>query len=221
MRRYLETVGLLALFVGADCTDGSDHALALCALADTSGSYSDQVGEVVDVLRKGVLPHLLPGDTLVVARVDDASYRKENVTAAVTLDVRPSVANAQKQQTAATLASFARAPHRARYTDIRGGILLCSDYLRESKAGHKAIVLFSDLLEELPRGSKRSLPPGELAGVRLVAMNVKHLADDNRDPSVYRARLASWDAAAKASGAADFRVVLEPEKLVDWMEEVR
>jgi hypothetical protein len=219
--KLFKILGLLSLFIAADCTDGSEHAVALCALADTSGTYADQVGDVVDVLRKGVLPHMLPGDTLVVARVDDASYRKENVTTAVTLDVRPSVANAQKQQTAVALASFARAPHHARYTDIRGGILLCSDYLKETRAGNKAIIVFSDLLEELPRGSKRSLPAGELAGVRLVAMNVKHLAADNRDPAGYRARLASWDAAAKASGAPEFRVVLEPDKLVDYLDGLR
>jgi len=219
--KLVKVFGLLTLFVTANCTDGSEHALALCALADTSGTYSDQVGEVVDVLRKGVLPHMLPGDTLVVARVDDQSYRKENVTTAVTLDVRPSVANAQKQQTAAALATFAKAPHHARYTDIRGGILLCSDYLKETRAGHKAIIVFSDLLEELPRGTKRTLPPGELAGVRLVAMNVKHLDADGRDPATYRARLASWDAAAKASGSPEFRVVLEADKLVDYLDELR
>lgn len=219
--KLVKVFGLLTLFMAANCTDGSDQALALCALTDTSGTYSDQVGQVVDVLRKGVLPHMLPGDTLVVARVDDQSYRRENVTTAVTLDVRPSVANAQKQQAAAALATFAKAPHRARYTDIRGGILLCSDYLKETRAGHKAIIVFSDLLEELPRGMKRTLPPGELAGVRVVAMNVKHLDADGRDPSIYRARLASWGSAAKASGAPEFKVVLEADKLVDYLDELR
>ena len=52
------------------------------------------------MIRKGLLPHLTPGDTLVVIRIDSESYRKDNVEAHMTLDVRPSKANAQKLQLA-------------------------------------------------------------------------------------------------------------------------
>ena len=90
---------LLTAFAGAvlvSCSSGAQYAHAVVALVDVSGTYADQKPEVVNVIRKGLLPRLTPGDSLVVIRIDDESYKKSNVEASVTLDVRPSKANAQK-----------------------------------------------------------------------------------------------------------------------------
>ena len=70
-------MGLLLLSIS--CSSGAQYQHAVCALVDVSGTYADQKGEVVDVIRKGLLPHLTPGDTLVVIRIDDESYKKSNV----------------------------------------------------------------------------------------------------------------------------------------------
>ena len=53
----------LALLAGS-CSSGSQYAQAVVALVDVSGTYADQRPEVVNVIRKGVLPRLTPGDTL-------------------------------------------------------------------------------------------------------------------------------------------------------------
>ena len=210
---------LLPLLLALSCTSGAQYAQAVCALVDVSGTYADQKGDVVEVIRKGLLPHLAPGDTLVVIRIDDESYKKGNVEASLKLDVRPSKANAQKLAFATSLDEFSKRPVRTAHTDIRGAMMLGAEYLRESGAGRRTMVLFSDLEEDLPRGVKRDLAPDELKGVRVVAMNVKRLAADNANPTAYRQRLSGWEKEVTTHGAREFKVVLEPERLVELLDE--
>jgi hypothetical protein len=210
---------VLAALLAGSCSSGSKYAHAVCALVDVSGTYVDQKDEVVNVIRRGMLPKLTPGDSLYVIRIDEESYKKGNVEAAVTLDVRPSKANAQKLAFASQLEAFAHRKLRAPHTDIRGAMMLGAEYLRESGAGRRTMVVFSDMEEDLPRGVKRDLAPDELKGVRVVAMNVKRLAADNANPSAYRQRLSSWEKQATSHGAKEFKVVLEPEKLAELLDE--
>ena len=98
-------------------------------------------------------------------------------------------------------------------------MMLGAEYLRESGAGKRTMVIFSDMEEDLPKGVKRELAPDELKGVRVLAMNVKRLAADNANPAAYRQRLASWDKQAIAHGAKEFKVVLDAEKLADLLDE--
>lgn len=208
----------LAALCGS-CTSGAQYAHAVVALVDVSGTYVDQKAEVVNVIRRGLLPRLTPGDTLVVIRIDAESYTKNNVEASVKLDLRPSKANAQKLAFASQLDDFARRPERALHTDIRGAMMLGAEYLRETGAGRRTMVVFSDMEEDLPRGVKRDLAANELAGVRVVAMNVKRLAADNANPAAYRQRLSSWEQQVTSHGAKEFKVVLEPSKLADLLDE--
>jgi len=210
---------LAAAVLAASCSSGSQYSQAIVALVDVSGTYADQRSEVVDVIRKGLLPRLTPGDTLVVIRIDNESYGRQNVEANMTLDVRPSKANAQKLALASTLDAFAHKRLRSGHTDIRGAMMLGAEYLRESNAGRRTMVVFSDMEEDLPRGVKRDMAPDELKGVRVLAMNVKRLARDNANPTAYRARLASWEKHLTSHGAREFKVVLEPEKLADLLDE--
>jgi len=210
---------LLAVAISLSCSSGAQYAHAVCALIDVSGTYADQKAEVVEVIRKGLLPHLTPGDSLVVIRIDDESYKKGNVEAAVKLDVRPSKANAQKLAFATSLDEFSKRPVHTAHTDIRGAMMLGAEYLRESGAGRRTMVVFSDLEEDLPKGVKRDLAPDELKGVRVVAMNVKRLAADNANPTAYRQRLAGWEKQVTSHGARDFKVVLEPDRLAELLDE--
>jgi len=206
---------LAAALLAGSCSSGAQYAQAIVALVDVSGTYADQKPEVVNVIRKGLLPRLSPGDTLVVIRIDNESYGKQNVEASMTLDVRPSKANAQKLALASALDTFAHKQH----TDIRGAMMLGAEYLRESNAGRRTMVVFSDMEEDLPRGVKRDMAADELKGVRVLAMNVKRLSRDNANPTAYRARLANWEKQLTSHGAREFKVVLEPEKLADLLDE--
>jgi hypothetical protein len=209
---------LLALPLVLSCTSGKNYAQAVVALVDVSGTYADQKPEVVNVIKRGILPKMQPGDSLFVIRIDDESYKKTNVEGQVTLDARPSRANAQKLAFASQLDEFASKHQRSRYTDIRGALMLGAEYLKETGAGQRTMVVFSDLEEDLPRGVKRTLAPDEFAGMRIVAMNVKKLSADNANPSAYRARLVSWQQQFKSHGAKEFQVVLEPDKLDELLE---
>jgi len=202
-----------ALLLACACSDGRAHARATCVLIDVSGTYADQRTEAVRIVERGLLPRLRPGDSLFVIRIEDRSYDRASVEASVELDSQPSRANAQKLALAAKLDRFAQARSHARYTDISGALLLASEYLRETRAGRKSIVVFSDMKEELPRGSRRSLDPGELAGIDVTAINVKRLAADNLDPAGYRSRLGEWGTRLGKAGAASWKVVLDPEEL--------
>ncbi|HUH92145.1 MAG TPA: VWA domain-containing protein [Casimicrobiaceae bacterium] len=203
----------------AGCTSGAQYAHAVVALVDVSGTYADQKAEVVNVIRKGLVPKLVPGDSLVVIRIDSESYTRDSVEASVKLDMRPSKANAQKLAFAQQLDQFARRPVRAAHTDIRGAMMLGAEYLREAGAGRRTMVVFSDLEEDLPRGVHRELSPDELAGVQVLAMNVKRLAADNADPAAYRQRLSSWEKQVTAHGAREFKIVLEPDKLAELLDQ--
>ena len=208
-----------AALLAGSCSSGAQYSQAIVALVDVSGTYADQKPEVVNVIRKGVLPRLTPGDTLVVIRIDSESYKKANVEASMTLDVRPSKANAQKLQLAGILEAFSHKQLRSAHTDIRGAMMLGAEYLRESNAGRRTMVIFSDMEEDLPRGVKREMASDELKGVRVLAMNVKRLGHDNANPTAYRARLAGWEKQLTSHGAREFKVVLEAEKLSELLDE--
>jgi hypothetical protein len=96
---------LLALLSG--CGEGRRYDQAICVLIDVSGTYADQKQEVVKVIKRDVLPGMVPGDTFITILVDSQSYEKSNVKSVTTLDARPSRANAQKLALARQLDAFA------------------------------------------------------------------------------------------------------------------
>jgi hypothetical protein len=211
------TLAVLCAVLGS-CSSGKNYAQAVCALVDVSGTYADQRPEVVNVIRRGILPKLMPGDSLFVVRIDSESYRKDNVVAQITLDVRPSKANAEKLAFSQALDEFARKPMRSKFTDIRGAMMLGSEYLKETGAGTKTMIIFSDMEEELPKGVRRELASDEFKGMRILAMNVKKLSADNANPTAYRARISKWQQQVKSHGAKEFAMVLEPDKLDELLE---
>jgi hypothetical protein len=220
MSRALSLALLLAaLLVG--CTDGSQYRQAVAVLVDVSGTYADQKAEVARIVKREVLPSLVPGDTLLLVRIDSQSYDKENVISLTTLDPRPSQANAQKLAIANQLDAFARSDARSEYTDIPGALMLAAEYLREIPAGSRVILVFSDMREDLPEGSKRELAAAEFADIQVVAMNVKRLHSDGVDPARFRGRLDRWEQTVVAHGAAGWRAILDAAQLGGYLASVR
>ena len=211
---------LLALF-SLSCSDGTRYRQAVAVLVDTLGTYTDQAGEVSKIVKREILPALLPGDTLLLVRIDSQSYEKENLEALLTLDSRPSKANAEKLAFAAKLDAFAGNAQRAEYTDIPGAVMLASEYLREVAAGSRVILIFSDMQEDLPTGTTRQWQARELADMQVVAVNVKRLQSDNADPQLFRGRLADWEQRVLSHGAAGWRQVLDAGQLSVQLEELR
>ena len=214
MRAALLGVALLGL-VG--CGDARRYAQAVSVLVDVSGTYDDQKPQVVELVKAGILPGLQPGDSIVLITIDGESYEQDNVEVAVTLDARPSHANAQKLAFAKHLDAFAERPGSAKHTDIQGAMMLAAERLRETGAGTQTIIAFSDMKQDLPAGYKRAFDGDEFAGMRVAAVNVKQLAPDNSDPNGYRERLDSWGERVVDSGAREWRVIADGMKLAEWV----
>ena len=217
--RRLAALLMLALLVG--CTDGRRYEQAICVLIDVSGTYADEKAEVARILKRDVLPSMLPGDTLMVIRIDSESYGKDNIETLVTLDPRPSRANAQKLGLARQLDAFAARTDKSEHTDILGAMLLGSEYLDEIQAGSRIMLVFSDLEQDLPAGAKRQIEAGEFQGIQVVAMNVKRLRSDNADPAGFRDRLARWEGQMLGGGAAGWRAIMDAGQLPVHLAQLR
>ena len=216
--KRLFTVTALSLCLS--CTDGTEHARAIAVLIDVSGTYADQAAQVVKTVKAGILPSMQPGDTLTVLRIDEASYEKDNIETKLTLAPRRSDANAQKLKAAQALDAFAETVKPARHTDVTGAIMIAADYLRDAEPDRKMIVIFSDLREDLPAGTRRELAKDELSGMRVLALNVKRLQADNRNPKRYRKRMSAWQDRLLAAGAEEFHIFIDDQRLVESLNRV-
>lgn len=215
------TTAAVVLAVLSACTDSKSYEAATCALVDVSGTYANQKDQVVKVLKAGILPSMLPGDSLFVLTIDSESYEEKNLVAKLTTDRRPMRANTQKLNFAAKLDEFAQSKIRSRFTDISGAMMLCADYLKQTGAGVTQMFIFSDMKEELPKGVTRSFTEQEFAGIGVAASNVIKLKGDNVRPAVYRRRLKEWQERVMAGGARDWKVIMDETTIPAFIEAQR
>ncbi len=211
MRRMLNAMVVLsaALALGA-CADKKSHARSVYMLVDTSGTYTQELGRA-QALTGYILGTLNPGDSFAVARVKSRSFSEKDILAKVTFDKDPLQANAQKRAFRDKLANFTKgATKGSAYTDITGGIIQAAEFLNETGAGRKTILIFSDMQEELDYQTKRDFPIN-LKGISIVALNVTKLTTDNIDPRRYLDRMAWWEKRVRGAGAEDWRMVNDLE----------
>lgn len=221
-KRLIGLLGALALVVAVTaCSDARRYDQAICVLIDVSGTYADQKAEVVRIVKREILPAMVPGDTLLVIRIDSQSYEKNNVEALVTLDPRPSRANAQKLALSHKLDEFAAGDATSTHTDIEGAMMLGAEYLRELASGSLVMLVFSDMEQDLPAGTRRTVAEDEFEGIRVIAMNVKRLGADAADPQAFRTRLSGWEDRVVAANAVGWRTFLDSTKLPDYLGEIR
>ncbi|UCE87809.1 MAG: hypothetical protein JSU66_08900, partial [Deltaproteobacteria bacterium] len=109
----------------------------------------------------------------------------------------------------------------SRYSDIPGAMMLAAEYLRELAAGSRVMLIFSDLWEDLPEGTRRQLGDAEFQDIRIAAMNVKRLRGDNADPEAFRQRLARWEERVTVAQATEWRTFLDASKLPAYLEQIR
>ena len=201
------------LFVVA-CGPQVNHHQAVFVLVDTSGTYSKEMGKAQSVVNY-LLGTLNTGDSLAIGRVKSRSFSEKDIVAKVSLGTDPLAANTQKRAFSEQFAQFANTTQVAkgsRYTDITGGVIQAAEYLNETGAGRKTIVIYSDMQEELDDKTMRDIPI-KLDGIRVVALNVTKLDSDNADPRRYLDRLQWWEKRARSAGATDWKVVNDMEHL--------
>ena len=210
MNKYL-TLLILSfgmVFAGA-CGDSRMHSQGVYMLVDTSGTYAREMKKASKIINY-LLATLNPGDSLAVAKVETRSFTEKDIVAKVTFDKRPSQATSQKRAFKNSIEVFAEGVKGSAYTDITGGLNQGAEYLNETKAGIKTIVVFSDMQEELGKGTIRDFPI-KLDGIRIVALNVTKLGTDNADPRLYLDRLTRWEAKVRKAGATEWVVVNDLE----------
>ena len=201
----------LASGLAAACSDPRSHSQAVYMLVDTSGTYAleaDKAQAIVNFL----LGTLNPGDSLAVARVQSRSFSEKDIVAKATFDTRPSQANAQKRAFRDKTDGYFKGLKGSAFTDITGGLLQGAEYLNETGAGTRTLVIFSDMQEELDKVTVRSFPI-DLKNIRVIAVNVVKLNTDNIDPRRYLGRIEAWEKRVLAAGAKEWRVINDLERL--------
>ena len=201
----LATLALAAMLASTGCGDSRAHSQAVYMLVDTSGTYAQHVNKAAKIVSY-LLATLNSGDSLAVAKVASRSFTEKDIIAKVTFDNRPSHATLQKRAFKAKIDDFAHHAEGSAHTDITGGLLQGAEYLNETHAGIKTIVIFSDMEEDLDKGAVRDFPI-RLDGIRIVALNVTKLNTDNADPRRYLDRLARWEARVRKAGASDWVMI--------------
>ena len=202
----------LAVVIVAGCGDPRSHSQAVYVLIDTSGTYALEAAKAQLIINY-LLGTLQPGDSLAVARVESRSFSEKDIVAKATFDTRPSQANAQKRAFREATDAFLKNVKQSRYTDITGGLLQGAEFLNETGAGTKTIVVFSDMQEELDKVTVRQQVPMNLKRIRIVAVNVVKLNTDNIDPRRYFGRIEAWQKRVVAAGASEWRVINDLERL--------
>ena len=213
MKNYLRFIPFLFLsLLSASCADSRTHAQAIYMLVDTSGTYSQELDKAQRIVSY-LLGSLKSGDSLAVARVKSRSFSEKDIIAKVTFVKDPMQANAQKRAFSEKVGIFkADIKKGSAYTDITGGIIQAAEFLNETGAGQKTILIFSDMQEELDYKTVRDFPI-DLKGIRIIALNVTKLTTDNVDPRRYLGRLEWWEKRTRTAGATDWNVVNDLEHL--------
>lgn len=208
-RLLLLVVAVLAI---AGCADKKSYARAVYVLVDTSGTYTAELDKANHLINY-LLGTLNPGDSLAVARVKSRSFTEKDIIAKATFSKDPMQANAQKRAFKEQMVKLGqKGKAGSAYTDITGGVLQATEFLNETGAGRKTILIFSDMQEELDKQTVRNVPLN-LTGINVVALNVTKLGTDNMDPRRYTGRLEQWEKRLRAAGATDWRMVNDLEHL--------
>ena len=223
MRKIIQHIllAISASSIVAACSDSKEYETSFCTMVDISGTYAKEKKSVVNIVKAGILPEMLPGDSLFFVQIDSNSYAEENLITKLTLDYRPTQANSQKLTMSKTLDKFGKGKARSKLTDISGAMMLCSDYLKATQSGTQVMFVFSDMKEELPAGVKRNFADDEFKGIDIAAMNVIKLNKDSANPEVYRKRLKKWNKRIMSSGASSWTTLLDATKIQEFIDKVK
>lgn len=200
------------------CDERRDEAASVYALLDVSGSYFRELDKAVRTLRV-MMGFIHAFDSFAVAEIGACSFTDEAVILRFTAPDRPSERQRLVAAYAQKLANYAARAKATNFTDIRGALAQAAQYLSTRPAAGRAIVLFSDLDEDLPANCRREAAlPSSLKGINVIAANVIRLPDDNRDPQRYTRRLEAWRKLVEAAGAR-FRVMADPADVVALLKD--
>ena len=218
-RALLLRAGAAAVAVTlAACEERRDDAASIYALLDVSGSYFRELDKAVRALRV-MMGFMHAYDSFAVAEIGACSFTDEAVILRFTAPDRPSERQRLVAANAQRLAGYAAKAKATNFTDIRGALTQAAQQLTARPAATRAIVLFSDLDEDLPAGCRREAAlPSSLKGLDVIATNVVRLPEDNRDPQRYTRRIDGWRKLVEAADAR-WRVIPDPADVVALLKD--
>lgn len=210
-RKLIMLISLLFTLCITACSESGAKKRAVYLLLDTSGTYTEELAKA-QVIMNYLLATLDSGDSIAIARIDSGSFSEKDIIAKATFDIRPSTANDQKRLFKHKIEQFVNDLKRgSSNTDITGGLIQASDFVNETQAKEKYVLIFSDLEEDLQKGQVRNFPI-DVTGIQVVALNVTKLRSDNIDPRDYKKRLVDWQSRVE-QGGGEWRVVNDLQRL--------
>jgi hypothetical protein len=217
LRRRSLLLGAGAAAVAA-CEERRDDAASIYALLDVSGSYLRELDKAVRTLRV-MMGFMHAYDSFAVAEIGACSFTDEAVILRFTAPDRPSERQRLVAANAQRLAGYAAKAKATNFTDIRGALTQAAQQLSARPAATRAIVLFSDLDEDLPAGCRREMAlPSSLKELDVIATNVVRLPEDNRDPQRYTRRIDGWRKLVEATGAR-WQLIPDPADVVALLKD--
>jgi hypothetical protein len=208
---FIITILFTSCILLSGCDEQKPASKSVYLLLDTSGTYTQELDKAQSIMNY-LLATLDSGDSIAIARIDSGSFNEKDIIAKTTFDSRPSTTNNQKRLFKQKVDTFVANLEKGSFrTDITGGILQAADFVNETQAGEKYVLIFSDLAEELQKGHIRDFPL-DLQGIQVVALNVTKLRSDNIDPREFKNRLDHWQQRIE-NGGGNWRVVNDLERL--------
>lgn len=212
MKQYTKLFTYLILLssVITGCGESARKQHAVYLLLDTSGTYTEEMNKAQAIINY-LLSSLNSGDSIAVARIDSGSFSEKDIIAKATFDDRPSVTNDQKRLFKQQINQFiSDLKYGSANTDITGGLIQAADFVHETGASEKTVLIFSDLEEDLPKGHIRNFPI-DVSNIKVVALNVTKLRSDNLDPRDYQQRLEYWQKKV-TDGGGEWQVLNDLER---------
>ena len=138
-------VAALSISLLAGCADKRNYSQAVYLLVDTSGTYSTELDRAQHVINY-LLGTLNPGDSFAIARVKSRSFSEKEIVVKATFVKDPLQVNQQKRAFKEQAARLSQKTQTgSAYTDITGGMLQAAEFLHETGAGRKTLLIFSDM----------------------------------------------------------------------------
>lgn len=211
VKQALAGTAVFSMLLLTACGESKPGNKSVYLLLDTSGTYTQELDKAQSIMNY-LLATLDAGDSIAIARIDSGSFNEKDIIAKVTFDSRPSATNNQKREFKDRVDTFISELDKGSYkTDITGGLMQAADFVNETQADEKYVLIFSDLEEELQKGHIRDFPI-DVQGIQVVALNVTKLRTDNVDPRKFKDRLTHWQDRV-ISGGGEWRVVNDLERL--------
>jgi hypothetical protein len=159
---------VLAAGVLAGCADRTSQVRAVFLLIGPGAPAAESQASVRAVTH-ALLGHLSPGDYFAVGRADAPHFGPQNIVARVRLSRRPTVANGQKRLLRHQIDRLLDAPGGPR-GDLTGGLLTAVEFLKNSAAPRRVILIAADL-GAAGAGAEGGDFPIQVEGCRVLALD--------------------------------------------------